>query len=134
MVLKIENTGGWSFEPSAYGSSLVDTIGALSTPGFVSRRDKSTVNTPDLEDGNTLPGETVTGAVSYRVPQDAELTQAVYSGDNDGFRFCSLLADLSAGGVATPEARWLLSLDDVNARAGGDSQPPPALVAAGIRR
>ena len=93
-TIKIEVTGKRPFEFVVYNFFVLDSFGHLFSLGYVSRSDSSTVEKPDLEDGNLLPGEEVTGAIAFRVPVDAELTQVVYTGYNE-VQQLYLLADLT---------------------------------------
>jgi len=94
-VLEVEVTGKRPYEFTPYNFSVVDTLGHLASYGFASRSDASTVETPDLEEGNLLPGESATGAIVFSVAEDAELTQLVYTGYAD-VQFLYLVADLTA--------------------------------------
>lgn len=76
---KIENTGKRPYEFEPYNFSVLDSLGRLYTLGYVTRSDESTVENPDLEAASMLPKEEVRGALSYRVPEDAELVQSVYT-------------------------------------------------------
>jgi len=96
LTAKIEVTGKRPFEFEPYSFYLLDSLGRLYSlsSGYIPRSDQSKLINPDLERGNLLPGESVSGAVSYRVPADAKLTHVVFMSYADA-QFLYFLADLS---------------------------------------
>lgn len=95
-AITVENTGDRPFEFSPYDFFLLDSLGRASPSTFVSRTDDSIDEYPDLESTNMNSGETVSGAVLYRVAADAELLQVYYSFYDD-IPQLYFLADLSGG-------------------------------------
>jgi hypothetical protein len=98
--VQVENTGDRPFEFGTFDFSILDSVGRLHNYGFFVRSDASTVQLPDLEDASMLPGETVTGALNYTVPADAELVQVIYLYYADQ-QHLYLLADLRSITAAT---------------------------------
>lgn len=95
-AITVENTGERPYEFSHYDFYLIDSLGRAGSANFVSRSEDSIDEYPDLESTNMNGGETVSGAVLYRVAEDAELTQLYYSFYGDIPQLYTL-ADLSGG-------------------------------------
>ena len=94
--ITVENSGDRPFEFNLYNFYVVDSLGRATSSAFVSRTEESIEEYPDLESTNMNQGESVTGAILYRVAADAELTQLYYSFYGDIQMFYAL-ADLSGG-------------------------------------
>jgi hypothetical protein len=75
----------------------LEDIGILYNLGYVSRSDASMVSHPDLEDTTMLPGETVTGSLSFDVPEVAVISQLIYSGYGDQNSFLYAIANVEQG-------------------------------------
>jgi hypothetical protein len=96
-TVQIEATGARPFEFSTYDFGLLEDIGILYNLGYVSRSDASMVSHPDLEDTTMLPGETVTGSLSFDVPEVAVISQLIYSGYGDQNSFLYAIANVEQG-------------------------------------
>lgn len=94
LTVEIRVTGERPFEFEEFSFYLLDSIGHLYSLGYLLRSDQSMVDNPDLEGSNLLPGETASGALGYRLPEVAELTNVVFTGYAD-VQYLYLLADLS---------------------------------------
>lgn len=93
-VIEIENTGERPFEFSHYDFYILDSLGRASSSNFSSRTEDSIEEYPDLVSTDMNAGESVSGAILYRVAADAELVQLYYSFYSD-VSHLYLLADLS---------------------------------------
>lgn len=102
LTVQIQNSGERPFEFSTFDFQLLDSLGRLHYGGWFERSPAAVVAVPDLEDMAMLPGEAVTGALSFNVPADAQLTQLVYMFYGDEGQQLYLVADLSGAAQATP--------------------------------
>jgi len=93
-LIEIENTGERPFEFSHYDFYVLDSLGRAASANFSSRTEDSIEEYPDLVSTDMNAGETVSGAIVYRVAADAELVQLYYSFYSD-VSHLYLLADLS---------------------------------------
>ncbi len=93
-LIEIENTGERPFEFSQYDFYVLDSLGRAFSVTFSSRTEESIAEFPDLVSTDMNAGESVSGAVVYRVAADAELVQLYYSFFDD-VAHLYLLADLS---------------------------------------
>ena len=72
-ALTFENTGDGAFRTDSYGLLLQDTNGDLWSPQYVTRTGDTLV-IPDLGSTQLAPGDRLTGAAVFAVPEDAQLT------------------------------------------------------------
>lgn len=94
VTVQIENSGERPFSFAPYDFQVLDTFGRLYSGFGYFRSEAAVAAMPDLEETSMLPGEAVTGALSYTVPVDAEVAQLVYMFFGDQQQHLYLLADL----------------------------------------
>lgn len=95
-VIAVENTGDRPYVVTRDGFSVLDRRGRAAAPVTVRRSRASLDAIPTLDPVTLDPGDTVSGAVLYRVADDADLVQLCYSFDGDVSRRY-VLANLDDG-------------------------------------
>lgn len=100
-TVQIDNTGERPFEFSETDFQVLDSIGRLHWGFPYFRSEIAVAEMPDLEGTSMLPGETVTGALSFVIPNEAQLTQIVFMFYEEQ-QHLYLLADLAGETLGTP--------------------------------
>jgi hypothetical protein len=129
VTLTYENTSDGQFFIEPYGLVLRDANGDLWNSTGVSRPDETKI-VPDLSNAQLAPGDRVSGAVLFAVPEGTGLA-GLYDSPTNGQLL--LLADLQAAatmgaaGAATPKAGAAAA----TAKAGASASTPIASAATG---
>jgi hypothetical protein len=98
-VVSVENTSDGRFTLDSYPFAIADTDGSVWSSTFLPRPADQVV-VPDLVSRQLAPGDRVSGAIFFAVPEDAELAGIVLQPSSDQLL---PLADLTATS-GTPEA------------------------------
>lgn len=102
VTVQITNTGERPFQFEPFDFYLRDSVGRLYTGGIPFRSPQSVAQIPDLAGASMLPGETITGALTYTIPADAVVAQVIYMGTLTeplltSYQHLFILADLRPG-------------------------------------